>query len=260
MRTDPLVAAIGKAVSSLPDGTLDRLIELLVAGASDRQIRGAVPTPNYEHLASELLGARTAQDPAPDTAALALALAAAREREEAARQQRVSIVWTGPATDAVPVRRTDQVLLELIARADRKLIVVSFAVYKVPEVADALIEAAQRGCDVSVVLESEAESGGKVTYEMAAALGSDVAAYAELYTWPYDLRPESGAGKRASLHAKCAVADGERLLVSSANLTEYAFTMNMELGLLVEGGDIPSRVNKHFDGLIAHGVLRPIRL
>ena len=176
---------------------------------------------------------------------MALALAAAREREQAARQQRVSIVWTGPETDAVPVRRTDQALLELIARANRKLIVVSFAVYKVREVADALIAAAQRGCDVSVVLESEAESGGKVTFEMSAALGSDVAAHAKLYSWPYDLRPETGAGRRASLHAKCAVADGERLLVSSANLTEYAFTKNMELGLLVEGGDIPRRVDAH---------------
>jgi len=171
----------------------------------------------------------------PESAALALALAAAREREESARQQRVSIVWTGPETDAVPVRRTDQALLELIARASRKLIVVSFAVYKVREVANALIAATQRGCNVAVVLESEVESGGKVMFEMAAALGSDVAAHARLYTWPHDLRPETGAGKRASLHAKCAVADGERLLVSSANLTEYAFTKNMELGLLVEG-------------------------
>jgi phosphatidylserine/phosphatidylglycerophosphate/cardiolipin synthase-like enzyme len=192
----------------------------------------------------------------PDGAALALALAAAREREQAARQQQVSIVWTGPETDAVPVRRTDQALLEVICRATLKLIVVSFAVYKVREVADALVAAAQRGCDVAVVLESEAESGGKVTYDMAAALGSEVGAYASLYSWPHDLRPETGNGKRASLHVKCAVADGERLLVSSANLTEYAFTKNMELGLLVEGGDIPKRVDEHLSALISAGILR----
>ncbi len=258
MKDDSLVAAIGTAASSLPDGTLDRLIDLLRGGANDSQIRAAVPTPNYEEIASELLAARAAQDPAPDNAALALALATAREREQAARQQRVSIVWTGPETDAVPVRRTDQALLELIARANRNLIVVSFAVYKVREVAGALIAAAQRGCDVAVVLESEAQSGGKVAFEMAAALGSDVAAHAKLYSWPYELRPETGAGKRASLHAKCAVADGNRLLVSSANLTEYAFTKNMELGLLVEGGDVPRRVEAHLCALISAGVLRPL--
>jgi hypothetical protein len=58
-------------------------------------------------------------------------------------------------------------------------------------VADALMAAAQRACDLSVVLESEAESGGKVTFELAAALGSAVAAHAKLYTWPYDLCPET---------------------------------------------------------------------
>ena len=46
----------------------------------------------------------------------------------------------------MPVRRTDQALLELIARANRKLIVVSFAVYKMREVAGALI--AQRVLDL----------------------------------------------------------------------------------------------------------------
>jgi phosphatidylserine/phosphatidylglycerophosphate/cardiolipin synthase-like enzyme len=107
-----------------------------------------------------------------------------------------------------------------------------------------------------VVVESEVESGGKVTFEMSQALGSEVAKHATLYTWPRELRPETGNGKRASLHAKCAVADGERLLVSSANLTEYAFTKNMELGLLVEGGDVPSRVQAHLEALISSGVLR----
>lgn len=90
---------------------------------------------------------------------------------------------------------------------------------------------------------------------MTQVLGSEVAEHASFYTWPSALRPEVGSGKRASLHAKCAVADGERLLVSSANLTEYAFTKNMELGPLVEGGDVPRRVQAHLEALIATGVL-----
>ena len=35
------------------------------------------------------------------------------------------------------------------------------------------------------------------------------------------------------LHVKCAVADGEWLFLSSANLKQQAFTINMELGMLV---------------------------
>jgi phosphatidylserine/phosphatidylglycerophosphate/cardiolipin synthase-like enzyme len=193
-----------------------------------------------------------------DNAALALGLAAAREREQAARAQRVSIVWTGPESEAITVRRTEQALLELIGAARTQLIIVSFAVYKVQEVAAALVACAERGCDVAVVIESEAESRGKVSFEMSQALGSEVAQHATLYTWPAELRPETSTGRRASLHAKCAVADGERLLVSSANLTEYAFTKNMELGLLVEGGEIPRHVDAHWRALIAARVLRTV--
>jgi phosphatidylserine/phosphatidylglycerophosphate/cardiolipin synthase-like enzyme len=52
---------------------------------------------------------------------------------------------------------------------------------------------------------------------------------------------------------KCLVADARRLFVSSANLTEYAFTTNMELGLLITGGKLPIQVEAHFDRLIAKG-------
>lgn len=251
-----LVAVIGRLVASLPDGALDRLEPLLEKGASSSTVLEAVPSDAYRDQARKLValmdGAGT------DGPAVALAIAAARERERMARGERISIVWTGPETPAIAMRRTDQALLELIASTRERLIVVSFAVYKVPAVANALVACAERGGDVAVVLESEAESGGRVTYEMSQALGSEVAQHATLYTWPSELRPDVGAGRRASLHAKCAVGDGARLLVSSANLTEYAFTKNIELGLLVEGGDVPGRVQAHLEALLADGALRPL--
>lgn len=33
----------------------------------------------------------------------------------------------------------------------------------------------------------------------------------------------------------------------SANLTEFAFTLNAELGVLITGGELPERVDAHFD-------------
>jgi phosphatidylserine/phosphatidylglycerophosphate/cardiolipin synthase-like enzyme len=254
--TEALVAAIGKAVSSLSDGVLDSLERLLGSNCEDAAVLAAAPTDASREHVLILLAAR--EEVGADKPAVALAIAAARERERAAQVQRVSVVWTGPETFAVPVRRTDQALLQLINMARERLIVVSFAVYKVPEVAAALIACSRRGCDVAIVVESEAESGGKVTFEMSKALGSEVAEHARLYTWPHELRPDVGSGKVASLHAKCAVADRERLLVSSANLTEYAFTKNMELGLLVEGGDVPHRVQSHLETLFEQNVLRRI--
>ena len=62
-------------------------------------------------------------------------------------------------------------------------------------------------------------------------------------------------GKHGSLHAKCAVADRRRLFLSSANLTAYALTLNMELGLLVTDGPLPAQVDQHFRALIEAGKL-----
>lgn len=45
------------------------------------------------------------------------------------------------------------------------------------------------------------------------------------------------------------------MFLSSANLTEYAFTINMELGLLVTGGKLPEQVEQHFERLITAGTL-----
>ena len=54
---------------------------------------------------------------------------------------------------------------------------------------------------------------------------------------------------------KCAVADGRWLYLSSANLTEYAFSINMELGVLITGGSTPVQVEDHFGRMIQTGIL-----
>jgi phosphatidylserine/phosphatidylglycerophosphate/cardiolipin synthase-like enzyme len=48
---------------------------------------------------------------------------------------------------------------------------------------------------------------------------------------------------------KCLIADRKEAFVSSANLTDYALEMNMELGLLVHGV-LTSRLAEHFNQLI----------
>ena len=76
-----------------------------------------------------------------------------------------------------------------------------------------------------------------------------------MYYWPREKRGVDPNGKVGILHVKCVVADGRWLFLSSANLTDYAFSINMELGLLQRGGALPGRVERHFDQLIERGVL-----
>ena len=189
--------------------------------------------------------------PALDPVAVAWAVRAALRAEQAHRaRQSIELVWTGPTPVAMPPRRTDQVLLEVIHGAQQTLRVVTFVAYRVPAIQEALVEAAKRQIAITIIVESAQVSEGKVAFDAITALGAAVAAQARVYIWPLEKRPRDAAGHHGSLHVKCAVADGTVLLVSSANLTEYALSLNMELGLLVRSGDLPARVTTHLDRLI----------
>jgi len=62
--------------------------------------------------------------------------------------------------------------------------------------------------------------------------------------WPGRLRP---AG--ASMHAKLLVVDRRTALVGSANLTGAGLDKNLECGLLVRGGPLPSEIAAHILGI-----------
>ena len=51
------------------------------------------------------------------------------------------------------------------------------------------------------------------------------------------------------VHAKVAVADENFCFISSANLTGHAMEKNMEAGVLIRGGPIPSNLHKHLEAL-----------
>jgi cardiolipin synthase A/B len=75
---------------------------------------------------------------------------------------------------------------------------------------------------------------------------------ARAYYWPLLKRPRGETGHYGAMQVKCLIADKKNVLVSSANLTDYALEKNMELGLLVSG-PVAIRLAEHFDQLIIRG-------
>ena len=188
--------------------------------------------------------------------ALGLALATAAQSEQAHRQApQLELVWTGPASRAIPLRRTEQVLLQLIRETTERLLIVSFAVYKIQAIANALAEVVARGVQLSLCLESANASEGKIAFDTLKAFTPQVAQNATILLWPLDKRDKNEDGKYGSLHAKVAIADGKTMFLSSANLTDYAMNLNMELGVVIHGSSLPAQVEKHFQELLAQGVL-----
>lgn len=174
------------------------------------------------------------------------------------RKQKIELTWTGPRSPHVSLRRTDQALIELINEAQKSIIIVSFAVYKARNILGALEKAAERGVQIMIILESPDVSEGKIAYSTIRALGVSLREKSRVFIWPYAKRETTPEGKVGSLHAKIGVADGTHLYLSSANLTDYAMNINMEMGVLVRDKDLPQRIERHFEELINNGTLAEI--
>lgn len=177
-------------------------------------------------------------------------LGASEARLRAERELGVELVWTGPTTLGVPTRRTEQVLLDLIASAQRELFVVSFVAYDVPSVARAMNEAASRLVRIRVLLETATSDGGTLSIDPAVQMRRAVPS-AELFAW----REKVGPFVDGKVHAKIAIADGARAFITSANLTGHALEKNMEAGVLLNGGPVPRTLGEHLQALIDVGVI-----
>lgn len=258
-----LLAEVAAAGNELSRGAIEELCVALEhlpvgTGASPRphaSLPGAVHAPQARVRALRL-ATLWAVVPGVSAKSLAWGLRAAAAADDHHRRGRsVELVWTGPTPRGTTLRRTDQVLLDLVRGAERTLHVVTFAAYKIPSVKEAMLEAAKRGVAITLIFESPEASTGKMAFAGLKALGEELKGLSKVYLWPLDKRPKDPAGRHGSLHAKCAVADEAALLVSSANLTEYALNLNMELGLLVRGGDLPGRVVGHLRQLVEEDTL-----
>lgn len=74
-----------------------------------------------------------------------------------------------------------------------------------------------------------------------------------VYYDPRSLEPNSK--RRAVLHAKCVVIDGEASLVTSANFTPHAQLKNIELGVKLEDAEVARRIEAQFDELVQKRLL-----
>jgi phosphatidylserine/phosphatidylglycerophosphate/cardiolipin synthase-like enzyme len=258
-----IVEAATALASSLPTSTIETVAAaILSTGISSLKAEITKRIPHHQHRDRALSFIDCWQYEAPDLdkSVVAIALQTAALSEQKHRDsQTVELVWTGPDDGDIPFRRTEQAILQLLDSAQEMITLVSFAVYSIPNIAKALVKAAQRGVKLTVIVETPDKLGGENEYSTLRALGTQVEACSSVYYWPKEKRKLSEKNKPGILHVKCAVADGEWLFLSSANLTQQAFTINMELGMLVRGGTMPSRVEQQFKQLVENKQLQLVK-
>src|SRR5690242_18044389 len=111
LESEPLQAALARAARTLPDNQVGELADLL-AGA-DRptpavrsRALSLVATDVFAETVHEIISAWSSAGETPGIA-LALGLRTAASAVQAEREQeQIDIVWTGPTTAAVALRRT----------------------------------------------------------------------------------------------------------------------------------------------------------
>jgi len=257
--TTPLVEQIYRVASILPPATFNALLESLTCESlggdvaqSDRLLN-QFPNATFRRIIGDLLTAWQQDGDRWDSRSLALALQTSRQAIASTREAlNVELVWTGPELSALPVRRTDRVLLQLIEQTQQELTIVSFAIYKIPEIATALRLALDRGVTLRIIAETPTSGDGKIPFGLAATFGTEILQRAQVFVWPLEKRSKDSSGKSGSLHIKSVICDRRHLFITSANLTEYALSLNLELGVLIHSPTLAHQVIDLLDNLIEH--------
>lgn len=240
---DAVTAVVG-LVSPEKVRALSSIIREAEGAKTDTALSDAVGTAAAKIVVDQLVGAWRATSVSSCELASML-LAASHAFENASKRQSTELVWTGPTTPFVSTRRTEQALLQVIGAATDALFVTSFVAYDVSTIVKALNDATARGVNVSMLLESSQNHGGSISFDVIGKMRMLVPS-AKLYAWYERAAPFSDA----RVHAKVAVADGKVCFITSANLTGYAMEQNMEAGVLITGGPVPSLLHDHVQALI----------
>lgn len=247
-----LIEAVIDLVSNTPPTKAKQLavaVGKLASPAKSDSLSSWAPNQNAQVRLAKLLAAWIAS-PIPPAELSGMLAGASAAYHQAKAEQEIELVWTGPSSKLVATRKTEQALLQVIDAAKSKLFMTSFVAYDVAAIMKALGRALERGVAVSMLLEASNMHGGNISFDaigkMKAALPS-----ARILSWAHKADEFSGG----SVHAKIAVADENFCFISSANLTGHAMEKNMEAGVLIKGGAIPTSLHQHLEALVTTKVV-----
>ena len=246
---DELLEIIAEMTARMPTDTLMHLADEIHSIDEVNELYTIQFNPNLRSLCNRFLN--TCESLNCSTTVIASTLRGACSVARILHQRTaVDLVWTGPQTEYISIRHTESVLAELISSTHDQLFMVSFVVYHAPSILGALRYAIERGIRVRMLLELSRNQGGRQVDHDSLGIMKRVLPEIQLFQWNQE-------NAKGVVHAKCAVSDGERLFVTSANISESAMEHNMEAGVLITGGEAPKQMMRHLQALIDTRVIVP---
>ena len=174
----------------------------------------------------------------------------------------LQLVMSGPQVAGLERRDTSVVVSDLFRNARESVLIAGYAVYQGRRVFNELAKRMDElpGLEVRMFLDISRKPGDT---SVPSAIVQQFVQRFRSEEWPnesrlpqlfYDPRALSRDWQeRASMHAKCVVADGRHVFVSSANFTEAAQERNVEIGLLFDSVSAAGRINHFFAALADSG-------
>ncbi len=244
---EDLLAAISDLVSNTPPARIEQLADAvngLPGSASTANLHPWGITPGAKERIERLTDSWN-QSGIPSGKLAGMLIGASHAYRQAKSESEAELVWTGPSSELVATRKTEQALLEVINAAREKLFLTSFVAYDVASIMAALGKTADRDVALSMLLESSDRHGGGVSIDGIARM-REAFPSARIFFWK-EKGDEFVGGK---VHAKVAVCDEKACFISSANLTGHAMEKNMEAGVLIRGGALPRTLHRHLEALV----------
>lgn len=187
----------------------------------------------------------------PASAARVVVEAVLAERTAHPRPE-LELVWTGRERGPTQTRDTGQVLAQMFARAERRVMIAGFAFYGAKDIFEPLhVRARDAGVAVEFFIHVDG-TGDNARMSPANFFQ---------YSWPwrdivptlyYDARADV-ADTSSTMHAKCVIVDDSEVLITSANFTGRAQVSNIELGVLIRDAAFAARVSGQWHALATRG-------
>ncbi len=170
-----IAEAATKLATEMPAAPVEAFAQAIQANPAKAPAVQGIPHLHYRSLAAEFIDLWQTRAASVSPEAVAQALRTATHGETVHREeQTVELVWTGSSTKGQGFRRTEQAILQVLDSAQEQITLVSYAVYRIPNVCGALVRAARRGVRIKVIVETPEKLEGESEHSTLRALGNDV--------------------------------------------------------------------------------------
>ncbi len=179
---------------------------------------------------------------------LVLKSIATRDEQHASTPAGHEFVATIPGGTATGIRPTHIVVREVIQSAVHTVDLIGYSLTEDSQVIDFLLSAASQGVTLRVVCDRE-DAGPRILRSR----WDESLAFPEVFV----NRPIESPGPHGKMHCKVLSADGNDLLVTSANFTFHGMQGNIEFGVRLRDQASSRNAVRFFDQLIDGGLLVP---